>query len=84
MDIIELVQSKERCREGEGGRGWETYPTKLGRMVQLLALVRIAVLFLSASARLGKATKKGPVSNAKVRKSVSIYEAVKCREVVLV
>ena len=33
--------------------------------MQLLAFVRIDVLFLSASARFGNATKKGPVSRRK-------------------
>lgn len=37
-----------------------TYPTKLGNIVQERAFVRIGVLFLSACAKLGKETKKGP------------------------
>lgn len=37
-----------------------TYPTKFGKIVQDLALVRIGVLFFKACARFGKATKKGP------------------------
>ena len=51
-----------------------THPTKLGKMVQLLAFVRMAVLFLSASARLGNATKNGPVYRCSgERKMVSGY-----------
>lgn len=37
-----------------------THPTKLGNTVQERAFVRIGVLFLSAWARLGNETKKGP------------------------
>lgn len=38
----------------------DTDPTKLGRMVHALAVVLMAVLVCMASARLGKAVKKGP------------------------
>jgi hypothetical protein len=40
-------------------------PTKEGRIVDARLLVKIGVLFLSESARLGKAVKKGPVSERK-------------------
>lgn len=58
----------------------QTYPTKLGRIVQLLALVRMGVLFLSASAKLGKATKKGPARRrcrAEVRVNTATSFAVR-------
>jgi len=35
-------------------------PTKFGKMVHALELVRIGVFVLSASVRLGKAVKNGP------------------------
>ena len=43
-----------------GAQTAATHPTKLGRIVDERALVRMGVLFLSACARLGKATKNGP------------------------
>ena len=53
----------------------QTYPTKFGRMVQDRAFVRIGMLFSRASARLGKATKKGPEQLISI---VTIFEYRKC------
>jgi hypothetical protein len=43
-----------------------SYPTKFGSIVDERAFVRMGVLFFSASDRLGKATKKGPVGSEDV------------------
>ena len=43
-------------------------PTNEGRIVDALLLVKIGVLFLSESARLGKAVKKGPKSGQSYKK----------------